>query len=66
MQPRLMAIETAVPPFVLEQGDVAKRVEYLFGGHKDITRMMGARHCPLLNVPWNNSHLRSRHESSRL
>jgi isoprenylcysteine carboxyl methyltransferase (ICMT) family protein YpbQ len=27
---------------------------------------VGARHCPLLNVPWNNSHLRSRHESSRL
>ena len=40
MQPRLMAIETAVPSFVLEQGDVAKRVEYLFGGHKDIQRMM--------------------------
>jgi len=40
MQPRLMAIETAVPSYVLEQGDVAKRVEILFGGHKDIQRMM--------------------------
>ena len=39
-KPRLMAVATAVPPFVLDQSDVAKRVEHLFGGHKDIRRMM--------------------------
>jgi alkylresorcinol/alkylpyrone synthase len=40
MQPRILAIETAVPPFALDQADVAKRVAYLFGGHTDIQRML--------------------------
>jgi alkylresorcinol/alkylpyrone synthase len=36
-----MAVSTAVPPFVLDQSDVAKRVEYAFSGvHRDISRMM--------------------------
>ncbi len=35
-----MALETAVPPFPLDQPDVAKRVAHLFGGHRDIQRMM--------------------------
>ena len=40
MQPRILAIETAVPPYALDQKDVAQRVEYLFGGHPDIQRML--------------------------
>jgi alkylresorcinol/alkylpyrone synthase len=40
MQPHIMAIETAVPPYALDQVDVAKRVELLFGAHKDIHRML--------------------------
>ena len=40
MQPRVMAIETAVPPYVLGQKEVAKRVEYLFGSRTDIQRML--------------------------
>lgn len=40
MQPRVLAIETAVPPYALDQGDVAKRVEHLFGARTDIRRMM--------------------------
>ena len=35
-----MAVATAVPPFVLDQSDVAKRVEYVFGGHRDVSRMI--------------------------
>src|ERR1700733_993730 len=36
-----MALATAVPPFVLDQSDVAKRVEYAFGGgQRDIARML--------------------------
>jgi alkylresorcinol/alkylpyrone synthase len=35
-----MALATAVPPFVLDQSDVAKRVEHLFGAHRDIQRML--------------------------
>jgi alkylresorcinol/alkylpyrone synthase len=35
-----MAIETAVPPYVLGQKDVAKRVEYLFGSRTNIQRML--------------------------
>jgi Predicted naringenin-chalcone synthase len=38
--PRILAIETAVPPFALDQIDVAKRVEHLFGARKDIRRML--------------------------
>jgi len=40
MQPHLLAVETAVPPFTLEQPEVAKLVEQLFGGHQDIQRML--------------------------
>ena len=40
MQARLSALATAVPPFVLEQKDVAKRVETLFGSLEDIRRLM--------------------------
>jgi len=35
-----MAVETAVPPFPLDQSDVVRRVEHLFGAHKDIQRML--------------------------
>jgi alkylresorcinol/alkylpyrone synthase len=31
-----MAVSTAVPPFVLDQSDVARRVEYVFGSQRDI------------------------------
>ena len=31
-----MAVATAVPPFVLDQSDVARRVEYVFGSQRDI------------------------------
>lgn len=40
MQARLSALATAVPPFALEQKDVAKRVETLFGNLEDIRRLM--------------------------
>jgi len=40
MQPRLLAVKTAVPHFALDQPDVAKRVEHLFGSHIDIRRML--------------------------
>jgi alkylresorcinol/alkylpyrone synthase len=35
-----LALATAVPPFPLEQPEVAKRVEHLFGAHRDIQRMI--------------------------
>jgi alkylresorcinol/alkylpyrone synthase len=38
--PRLLALKTAVPPFVLEQDAVAKIAEAVFGGHTDIQRML--------------------------
>jgi alkylresorcinol/alkylpyrone synthase len=40
MQPRLLALKTAVPPHVLEQSDVATRAEHLFGARKDIRRLL--------------------------
>lgn len=40
MQPHLLAVETAVPPFVLDQPEVAKLVEHLFGEHGDVRRML--------------------------
>jgi alkylresorcinol/alkylpyrone synthase len=40
MQPRLIALKSAVPPFVLEQPDVARRAGHLFRERKDIARMM--------------------------
>ncbi len=40
MRPRLLALKTAVPPFVLDQTDVATRVGHLFQGRKDIERLM--------------------------
>lgn len=35
-----MAVATAVPPFMLDQSDVAKRVEHVFGSHRDVSRMI--------------------------
>lgn len=39
--PRLLAIATEVPPFVLDQSDVMRRVEAVFGGHSSsIARLL--------------------------
>jgi alkylresorcinol/alkylpyrone synthase len=40
MQPRLLALKSAVPPFVLDQSDVAVRAAALFEGKRDMTRLM--------------------------
>jgi alkylresorcinol/alkylpyrone synthase len=40
MQPRLLALQTAVPAFTLDQTDVAVRAGQLFGERKDIARLM--------------------------
>jgi len=40
MKPRLVALKGAVPPFLLEQPDVARRAGHLFRERKDIERLM--------------------------
>jgi alkylresorcinol/alkylpyrone synthase len=39
-QPRLLALKTAVPPYVLEQPEVSKRAASLFAKTRDIERLM--------------------------
>jgi alkylresorcinol/alkylpyrone synthase len=38
--PRVVAIETAVPAFTLDQGDVRTRASLLFQGRQDISRLL--------------------------
>jgi len=40
MEPRLVALKSAFPPFVIDQSDAAERARALFEGRKDIDRMM--------------------------
>jgi alkylresorcinol/alkylpyrone synthase len=40
MQSRLMALTSAVPPYVLEQSDVSARAALLFKSQRDMTRLM--------------------------
>ncbi|HVU19564.1 MAG TPA: type III polyketide synthase [Rhizomicrobium sp.] len=40
MQARLLALKSAVPPFVLEQSDVVVRAGRLFGERRDVDRLM--------------------------
>ncbi|HEY5238461.1 MAG TPA: 3-oxoacyl-[acyl-carrier-protein] synthase III C-terminal domain-containing protein [Rhizomicrobium sp.] len=40
VRPRLIALETAVPPFVLNQNDVCTRASLLFQGRSDISRLL--------------------------
>jgi alkylresorcinol/alkylpyrone synthase len=40
MQARLLALKSAVPPFVLEQKDVVVRAGQLFGERRDVERLM--------------------------
>jgi len=40
MNPRLLALATAVPPYTLDQSDVARRAAQLFEGRRDIARLM--------------------------
>src|SRR6185312_8667415 len=40
MQTRLLALKSAVPPYVLEQKDVVVRALQLFGERRDIARLM--------------------------
>lgn len=40
MKPRLLALATAVPPYTLDQTDVARRAAQLFEGRRDIARLM--------------------------
>jgi alkylresorcinol/alkylpyrone synthase len=39
-QPRILALQTAVPPFVLDQDAVSARARVLFAGRPDIERML--------------------------
>ena len=38
--PRLLAVVTAVPPYRLDQDDVAKRVKLLFGPSENLDRLL--------------------------
>ena len=38
--PRLLAVATAVPPFLLDQSDVVERVKLLFGRSPDLDRLL--------------------------
>src|SRR6516162_3556585 len=38
--PRLLAVATAVPPFLLDQSDVVERVKLLFGRSPDLERLL--------------------------
>ncbi len=40
MQPRLLALKSAVPPYVLDQSDVSVRAGALFQSRRDMTRLM--------------------------
>lgn len=40
MQPRLLALKTAVPPYVLLQSDVREKIPQLFHARRDIDRML--------------------------
>jgi alkylresorcinol/alkylpyrone synthase len=40
MRPRLLALKSAVPPYVLNQADVAHRARELFRENRDITRLL--------------------------
>jgi alkylresorcinol/alkylpyrone synthase len=40
MQPRLLALKSAVPPFVLDQSDVSVRAGALFQSRRDMTRLL--------------------------
>jgi alkylresorcinol/alkylpyrone synthase len=40
MEPRLLAVQTAVPPFTIDQSEAAPRARALFAGRRDIDRMM--------------------------
>src|SRR5476651_1343752 len=40
MKPRLLALASAVPPYTLDQSDVARRAAQLFQGRRDIARLM--------------------------
>ena len=61
MQPRLLALKSAVPPFVLDQSDVAVRAGALFQGRRDMTRLMPvfentgiARRYSCVPIDWYN------------
>ena len=40
MEPRLLAVKTAVPPYTIDQSEAAPRARALFAGRRDIDRMM--------------------------
>ena len=40
MQPRLLALKSAVPPHILDQSDVSVRAGALFQSHRDMSRLM--------------------------
>src|ERR1700744_1857689 len=40
MEPRLLAVKTAVPPYTIDQSEAATRARALFAGRRDIDRMM--------------------------
>src|ERR1700749_937382 len=62
MQPRLLALKSAVPPFVLDQSDVAVRAGALFEGKRDMSRLMPvfentgiARRYSCVPIDWYNA-----------
>ena len=40
MEPRLLAVKSAVPPYVIDQANAAEAARALFAGRRDIDRMM--------------------------
>jgi alkylresorcinol/alkylpyrone synthase len=40
MEPHLLAVQSAVPPYTIKQADAADRARTLFAGRRDIERMM--------------------------
>jgi alkylresorcinol/alkylpyrone synthase len=40
MEPHLLAVQSAVPPYTIKQADAADRARALFAGRRDIERMM--------------------------
>jgi alkylresorcinol/alkylpyrone synthase len=40
MEPRLLSVKTAVPPYTIDQSEAAPRARALFAGRRDIDRMM--------------------------
>src|ERR1700744_3724010 len=71
MQARLLALQSAVPPYVLEQSDVVVRAGRLFGERRDVERLMPIfgntgidRRYSCVPIAWYNDHHGWQHRTS--